>query len=127
MNPAQSFPTNLAQYQQIILEKQTLDIFQSRHAESLLARLPRDAQFIVFGVVTEYCVGLAAKGLLKRGRRVSLVRDAIATLNQQESDRTLAELTAQGARLITTDEALERVGSLGENRRATLFEPELVH
>lgn len=104
-------PDDLAQYQQIILEKQTLDIFQSRHAESLLARLPRDAEFIVFGVVTEYCVGQAAKGLLRRGRRVSLVRDAIATLSQQDSERTLAELSALGARLINTDEALERVGT----------------
>ncbi|MGA7028341.1 MAG: isochorismatase family cysteine hydrolase [Candidatus Acidiferrales bacterium] len=104
-------PDDLAQFQQIILEKQTLDIFQSRHAEALLARLPRDAEFIVFGVVTEYCVRFAAKGLLERGRRVSLVRDAIETLNPEDSTRTLAELTALGARLITTDEALRRVGA----------------
>ncbi|MGC1544887.1 MAG: isochorismatase family protein, partial [Candidatus Acidiferrales bacterium] len=86
-------------------------IFQSRHAEALLARLPRDAEFIVFGVVTEYCVRFAAKGLLERGRRVSLVRDAIETLNPEDSTRTLAELAALGARLITTDEALRRVGA----------------
>lgn len=104
-------PDDLAQFQQIILEKQTLDIFQSRHAEALLARLPRDAEFIVFGVVTEYCVRFAAKGLLERGRRVSLVRDAIETLNPEDSTRTLAELAALGARLITTDEALRRVGA----------------
>ncbi|MGC2698797.1 MAG: isochorismatase family protein, partial [Candidatus Acidiferrales bacterium] len=66
---------------------------------------------IVFGVVTEYCVRFAAKGLLERGRRVSLVRDAIETLNPEDSTRTLAELTALGARLITTDEALRRVGA----------------
>ena len=56
-------------------------------------------------------MGQAAKGLLRRGRRVSLVRDAIATLSQQDSERTLAELSALGARLINTDEALERVGT----------------
>jgi nicotinamidase/pyrazinamidase len=104
-------PDDLSQHQQIILEKQTLDIFQIHHAESLLARLPRDAEFIVFGVVTEYCVRFAAKGLLERGRRVSVVRDAIETLNPQESKRTLDELTAAGARLITTDEALGRVAA----------------
>jgi len=107
-------PVNLAQYQQIVLEKQTLDIFQSRHAESLLRQLPRDAEFIVFGVVTEFCVRLAAKGLLERGRRVSLVRDAIETLNPEESKRTIEELTALGARFITTDDALKRVGALSE-------------
>ncbi|MGA7225535.1 MAG: isochorismatase family cysteine hydrolase [Candidatus Acidiferrales bacterium] len=105
-------PENLAQYQQIVLEKQTLDIFQSRHAESLLTRLPRDAEFIVFGVVTEYCVRLAAKGLLERGRRVSVVRDAIETLNPEESKRTLDELKTLGASLIATDDALNRVGAL---------------
>jgi nicotinamidase/pyrazinamidase len=109
--PGAKLPDDLWQYQQIILEKQTLDIFQSRHAESLLARLPRDAELIVFGVVTEYCVRFAAKGLLERGRRVSVVRDAIETLDAKESSRTLGELTALGARLITTDEALKRVGA----------------
>ncbi|MGA7852628.1 MAG: isochorismatase family cysteine hydrolase [Candidatus Acidiferrales bacterium] len=107
-------PENLAKYQQIVLEKQTLDVFQSRHAESLLARLPREAEFIVFGVVTEYCVRFAAKGLLERGRRVSLVRDAIQTLNSEESKRTLEELAALGARFITTDDALRRVGAPSE-------------
>jgi nicotinamidase/pyrazinamidase len=109
--PAAKLPDDLSQYQQIILEKQTLDIFESRHAETLLARLPRDAEFIVFGVVTEYCVRFAAKGLLERGRRVSVVWDAIETLDAKESRRTLKELTALGARLISTDEALKRVGA----------------
>jgi nicotinamidase/pyrazinamidase len=109
--PGAKLPDDLWQYQQIILEKQTLDIFESRHAESLLARLPCDAELIVFGVVTEYCVRFAAKGLLKRGRRVSVVRDAIETLDAKESSRTLEELTALGARLITTDQALKRVGA----------------
>lgn len=117
---AAKLPDDLSQYQQIILEKQTLDIFQSRHAESLLARLPRDAEYIVFGVVTEYCVRLAAKGLLDRSRRVSVVRDAIETLDAKESSRTLEELTALGARLITTNDALNRLGApakpIGQSR-----------
>jgi nicotinamidase/pyrazinamidase len=107
---AAKIPDDLSQYQQIVLEKQTLDIFQSRHAESLLERLPHNAEFIVFGVLTEYCVRFAAKGLLERGRHVSVVRDAIETLNTEESNRTLAELTALGAQLITSQEALSRAG-----------------
>jgi nicotinamidase/pyrazinamidase len=70
-DPAAALPPDLFKYQQILLEKQTLDIFESRHADALVERLGRDAEFVVFGVVTEYCVALAAKGLLKRGRRVS--------------------------------------------------------
>jgi nicotinamidase/pyrazinamidase len=110
-------PADLSQYHQIVLEKQTLDVFESRHVESLLKLLPRDAEFIVFGVVTEYCVGLAARGLLARGRRVAIVRDAIETLDPRESDRTLAELTSLGAKLITTDEAIQRAGATAEGKR----------
>jgi nicotinamidase/pyrazinamidase len=102
-------PQDPFQYQQILLEKQTLDIFETRHADSLLQRLPRDAEFVVFGVVTEYCVALAAKGLLQRGRRVSLVQDAIETLKPEDGQRTLVELQALGAKLITTEQALSQL------------------
>jgi|SRR5215470_8926593 len=103
---AGGLPDDLTQYQQILLQKQTLDVFESRHAQSLLDRLPRNAEFVVFGVVTEYCVRFAAKGLLERGRRVSIVRDAIETLKPEDGQRALDELRSMGARLITTDEAL---------------------
>jgi nicotinamidase/pyrazinamidase len=105
-DPGTSLPDAFEKNQQVVLEKQTLDIFQSRHADSLLARLPQDAQFIVFGVVTEYCVQFAAKGLLERKRRVFLVVDAIETLARETGERSVAELRSLGARLITTDEAL---------------------
>ena len=102
-----SLPRDLSEYQQILLEKQTLDIFESWHAEELLRRLPDDAVFVVFGVVTEYCVGFAAKGLLKRGRRVLVVQDAIETLKAEDGERTLTELKALGASLISTHDALK--------------------
>ncbi|MFZ3216368.1 MAG: isochorismatase family protein [Candidatus Acidiferrales bacterium] len=106
---AVALPADLSQFQQIVLEKQTLDIFQSRHVTALLDRLPRDAEFVVFGVVTEYCVRFAAKGLLERGRRVAVVQDAIETLNAEDASRTMAELTALGAETISTNEALRRL------------------
>jgi nicotinamidase/pyrazinamidase len=105
-DPTAALPHDLSQYQQILLEKQTLDIFESRHAGELLERLNRDAEFVVFGVVTEYCVRLAAKGLLERGRRVSIVRDAIETLKPEDGQQTVAELDALGAKFVSTDQAL---------------------
>jgi nicotinamidase/pyrazinamidase len=106
---AAKLPDNLFEYHQIILEKQTLDIFETHHADALVERLGNTAQFVVFGVVTEYCVSLAAKGLLKRKRRVAVVRDAIATLAPEVGTKTLAELQSLGATLVTTDEILEKV------------------
>jgi nicotinamidase/pyrazinamidase len=104
--PTATLPHDLSQYQQILLEKQTLDIFESRHAAGLVERLGLDAEFVVFGVATEYCVRLAAKGLLERGRRVSVVQDAIETLNAEDGRQTVAELQALGAKFITTEQAL---------------------
>ena len=68
--------------QQIVLEKQTLDVFQTRHADALVNRLGTRPEFVVFGVVTEFCVSCAVKGLLERGRRVAVVTDAIETLKR---------------------------------------------
>jgi len=99
-------PEDLSQYQQILLEKQTLDVFQSRHADELLQKLGKHAEFVVFGVVTEYCVRFAARGLLERGRRVVIVGDAIETLKKKDGEDALAELQRDGARLTTTDQAL---------------------
>jgi nicotinamidase/pyrazinamidase len=104
-------PEDLFKYQQIILEKQTLDVFETRHADALVDQLGNSAEFVVFGVVTEYCVSCAVKGLLKRKRRVAVVRDAIETLAGEVGDKTLAELQSLGARLMTTDEVLERLST----------------
>jgi len=99
-------PRDLSPYQQILLEKQTLDIFESRHASKFVQRFGDDVEFVVFGVVTEYCVRFAAKGLLDRGRRVSVVQDAIETLKPEDGQRSVAELQALGARIFTTERAL---------------------
>ena len=111
--PTAVLPQDLlsGKYQQVLLEKQTLDIFESRHAEELVKRFDADTEFVVFGVVTEYCVCLAAKGLLERGRRVSVVQDAIETLNAEDGQRAVAELQALGATFIGTDEALAMVNA----------------
>jgi nicotinamidase/pyrazinamidase len=102
-------PEDLFQYQQIILEKQTLDIFASLHADELVKRLGNTAEFVVFGVVTEYCVSYAVKGLLQRKRRTAVVRDAIETLGPQIGNKTLTDLETLGASLVTTDEILAKI------------------
>ena len=110
---AASLPPDLSPYQQILLEKQTLNIFESRHADELVERLGPNVEFVVFGVVTEFCVRFAAKGLLERRRRVAVVRDAIETLNSEEGKRAVAELQALGATFITTDQALTLLDAAG--------------
>jgi nicotinamidase/pyrazinamidase len=106
---SRELPTHVLSFPQVIFEKQTLDVFDNPHAGKLVEQLPGDAKYVVFGVVTEYCVRCAAKGLLDRGRKVAIVKDAIETLDPVAGNRALDELQALGARLMTTDEALAEV------------------
>lgn len=101
-----ALPQHPSDYQQIILEKQTLDVFNNPKTSELVGLLDADAEYVVFGVVTEYCVNCAVNGLLKLGKKVSIVRDAIETLKREEGNRTLSELKAAGAHLISTDQAI---------------------
>jgi len=107
--PSAHVPEELSRYQQIVLEKQTLDIFQTRHADEVVEKLGSKPEFVVFGVVTEYCVSCAVKGLLARRRHVAVVEDAIETLGADVGAKTLAELQSLGARLMTTEEAVAAV------------------
>jgi nicotinamidase/pyrazinamidase len=101
-----AMPNHVLSFPQVIFEKQTLDVFDNPHAGTLVERLPADAEYVIFGVVTEYCVKCAAKGLLDRHRKVAIVKDAIEALDAEAGRSALEELQALGARLISTDEAL---------------------
>jgi nicotinamidase/pyrazinamidase len=81
--------------QQIILEKSQLDLFSNPNMPQLLNALKAD-HYVVYGVVTEYCVNLASMGLLATGKPVTLISDAIETLNGGEADAMLAAFTKQG-------------------------------
>jgi len=120
--PEIQLPHNLLDHQQIFIEKQTLDVFDNPHTEKILEYLPLDAEFLVFGVVTEYCVRCAASGLLNRGRRVYIISDAIEHLNSAAGSKTIDELTAAGAELISTDEAVTLLNATnGDNPETALF------
>jgi nicotinamidase/pyrazinamidase len=103
-------PASIFANQQLVLEKQTLNVFDNPHTGTIVDRLGKDTEYIVFGVVTEYCVHLAAKGLLDRGHRVSIVKDAVETLKGAEGRRSLDELKSLGAAFISTDEAVAMAG-----------------
>ena len=109
--PEAELPADLYAYQQIILEKQTLDVFQSRHADELVMRLGTKPEFIVFGVVTEFCVAHAVKGLLERKRRVAVVQDAIETLSAEAGKKCESDFQRMGARLTNTAEVLQELSS----------------
>src|ERR1700674_5058007 len=87
--------------EQVLLEKQALDCFTNVNLPALLERLGAN-RYVVYGVVTEICVRHAALGLLKTGARVEIVTDAVRSLNAEASAAFLAEFTAAGGGLTTT-------------------------
>ena len=102
-------PSSILDNQQLILEKQTLDVFSNPHTEAIVNRLGEDTEYLVFGVVVEHCVYLAAKGLIGRGHKVSIVKDAVETLKGAEGQRSLDELKSLGATFISTEQAIAMV------------------
>ena len=90
---------------QILLPKQQLDVFTVPELRPLLDSLNAD-RYVVYGVVTEICVKRAASGLLKLGRRVEIVTDAVRSLNGGEAARFLKEFTNSGGRLTSAAAAL---------------------
>ena len=85
--------------QQLLLEKQHLDCFTNPNLAGILEALGAD-RYVVYGVVTEYCVNFAACGLLATGKRVEIVTDAVKSLHDAESERTMRNFTAAGGLLV---------------------------
>ena len=104
--PSRPCELQLGGVEQVLVEKQSLDCFSNPNLGVLLEKLDA-GRCVVYGVVTEICVKLAAFGLLKTGRRVELVTDAVRSLTEDACARTLAEFTAAGG-VLTTAAAVQR-------------------
>ncbi len=100
--------TMIESARQFILEKQKLDCFSSPHLVPLLERLNAE-RYVVYGVVTEICVRYAAFGLLRTGKQVEIVTDAVKSLDEQKAHEMFSEFSAAGGRLTTSATVLESV------------------
>jgi nicotinamidase/pyrazinamidase len=94
---------------QIIVEKETLDVFHNPVTERLLRVLPPRA--IVFGVTTEYCVKLACLGLRRLGVHTAVVSDAIRALSPKSEKESLQEMSAAGVEFIALDTLLAAIAT----------------
>src|SRR5690349_11644439 len=77
--PSAPYKLDIHGARQILLEKQSVDCFTNANLHALLDQL-NVRQCVVYGVVTEICVKNAALGLLRSGRTVTLVSDAVRGL-----------------------------------------------
>ncbi|HLH04600.1 MAG TPA: cysteine hydrolase [Bryobacteraceae bacterium] len=90
---------------QTLFEKNRIDFFEDEKLARLLDAFEAK-RFVVYGLVTEYCVRSAIFGLLKRGARVELVTDAIKSLDRTKEREVLAKFAAAGGKLVETSNLL---------------------
>jgi len=91
----------LRQYRQVILHKRCTDPFDEPRIDRLLSEV-RANEFILVGARIEDAVMATALGLLQRGKRVTVVIDAVGSHSKREAKLALRKMEAKGARLIET-------------------------
>jgi len=91
----------LRQYHQVIFNKRCLDPFAEPRIERLLTELSA-GRFIVIGAGAEGAIKAMALGLLQRGKRVTVVTDAVGAHNKKQADLALRKIKAKGARFVET-------------------------
>jgi nicotinamidase/pyrazinamidase len=97
---------DLRTFQQVIIEKQAFDFASNPNSSEILRQFAGASTVALYGVVTEICVAAAARSLLAAGRRVSLVRDAVAELDAANADAFFVEFSRRGGTVVTIDQLL---------------------
>ena len=106
-NIEQDITESMLDHEQIIVESQTFDIFESINTDEIVKKL--DAHnYVVFGVATDYCVKEAVLGLLKYGYNVSLVTDATKAITKEGKEEALKEMKDAGAVFTTTEDVIAK-------------------
>ena len=104
-NIEQDITESMLDHDQIIIEKQSYDIFGNTNIDKVIIQLYA-SDYVVFGVATDYCVKLAVLGLLRRGYKVTLVTDAIKATTQKGETKALKAMKDAGAVFITTEDII---------------------
>ena len=100
-----NFHDLVKKYQQVIVEKQTLDVFENPVTDKVLRALPKHA--FVFGVATEHCVRLAALGLRQRGVKTAILSDAIRPVASEAGTKAIEEMRRAGVEFLETQALLQ--------------------
>ncbi len=109
----------LRRYRQIILHKRCEDPFEEPRIDRLLSEI-RANEFVLIGASVEGAIEATALGLLQRGKKVSVIIDAVGAQDKQRARHSLRKIAAKGARLIETKKLagtshLKSVGVLKNN------------
>ncbi len=89
----------LREYDQIVLSKRSENPFEEPRAERILSELRAD-EFIVIGANGEGAVVATVLGLLQRGKKVTVVTDAVGYQNRDDYELALRKMATKGANMI---------------------------
>ena len=91
----------LRRHRQVILHKRCVDPFDEPRIDRLLSEV-RASEFILVGACLEGAVKMTALGLLQRGKKVTIIIDAVGTHNNKDAKLALRKMETKGANLIET-------------------------
>lgn len=106
-NVKQNVTESMLNHEQIIIEKQSHDIFDNKNSDKVIAGV-NATDYVVFGVATDYCVKVAVLGLLKRGYKVYLVTDATKATTQEGEKEAFKEMKDAGAFFTNTEDLMAK-------------------
>jgi nicotinamidase-related amidase len=89
------------QYDQVILEKRSIDPFEEPRADRMLSEL-RANEFVLIGGTMEGAVKATALGLLARRKNVTILTDAVGSRDKAAAQVALRKIEAKGAKLTET-------------------------
>lgn len=102
-----NWPNEISKYCQTIFEKNNLDIFSNPNFESAVSG-NRNEEYVVYGIATEYCVKIVVMGLLKRGKKTTVLTDVVKAINDETGRAALEEMTNAGAEFDVVDDIISQ-------------------
>ncbi len=77
--------------------------FDACRSPEFLLRAPADRTMIIAGCEAHVCVLQTALGLIDRGRRVCVARDAIGSRRAESKEAAIARMARHGVEIVTVE------------------------
>lgn len=91
--------------------------FDATQMPGFIAKLPARSDLVIAGCETHVCVLQTVLGLLRAGRRILLVRDAVGSRRVESKETAIRRMERDGAEIVTAEMVLfEWLGTAADPR-----------
>ena len=91
------------------MSKNVCDAFSNPRLAMILVK-ERVEHIIIMGLFAEACIATTAKGAKKRGYQVTVLQDAVASMNDRKREKALAKLAPRGIAVTTSQGFMDGLG-----------------